>query len=520
MQHDPVNILLVDDQPGKLLTYQAILEGLGETLLVARSAREAMQVLFKSDVALMLIDVNMPEINGFELAEMIRGHPRFEKMAMMFVSAVFHDDLNRLRGYATGAVDYVTVPVVPELLRIKVRTFADLYRKTRQLELLNRQLDERIALRTAELEASTARVQESDARLHIALASARAGAWDLQFDTGEMRWSPELLALLGLPAQEAAPRRAAPLDHVYPADRDKVQALLAALPHAQGSPDLEFRVRAPEKEGELLWLRMTGQGSRSHRGEARGILQDVTSHKLAELALEHEAQRKDQFLATLCHELRDPLAPLAGSVRLLRTGDPEARQRYGSVLERQLGRLEKLVDNLLEISRISQGLVTLEREPVDLTSLLQACLDALAPRAQRHRLSIALPERDLYVAADPLRLAQVISHLLDRALHLSPAGGRVEVRLQEVDHDAELRVIDSGQGVPAADLDRIFHLFAHVEESSGQPGLNVGLPLVRRLVELHGGKVWAYSEGAGTELTMRLPLLQQMRERTELAEVG
>jgi len=154
-----VNILMVDDQPGKLLTYEAMLSELGENLLRANSAREALEHLLKAEVAVILIDVCMPELDGFELAAMIREHPRFEKTAIIFVSAVQITDLDRLKGYAAGAVDYVPVPVIPEVLRAKVKVFCELFRKTRQLEQLNIDLETRVAERTAQLEASTARLE-------------------------------------------------------------------------------------------------------------------------------------------------------------------------------------------------------------------------------------------------------------------------------------------------------------------------------------------------------------------------
>ena len=153
---DKVNILLVDDQPAKLLSYETILAGLGENLLKATSAREALEQLLRHDVAVILVDVCMPELDGFELAGMIREHPRFQKTAMIFISAIQVSDIDRLRGYEMGAVDYVPVPVIPEVLRAKIKVFAELYRKTRQLERFNAELEDRVRARTAELEASTA----------------------------------------------------------------------------------------------------------------------------------------------------------------------------------------------------------------------------------------------------------------------------------------------------------------------------------------------------------------------------
>ena len=158
---DKVNILLVDDQPGKLLSYEAILKDLDENLIKANSAREALECLLKTDIAVILLDVAMPELDGFQLAQLIREHPRYQKTAIIFISAIQVEDVDQLRGYDIGAVDYVPVPVVPAVLRAKVRIFVDLYRKTRELERLNSELESRVAQRTAELEASTERLRQS-----------------------------------------------------------------------------------------------------------------------------------------------------------------------------------------------------------------------------------------------------------------------------------------------------------------------------------------------------------------------
>src|SRR5690242_12903005 len=185
---DKVNILLVDDQPGKLLSYEAILYELNENLVKATSGREALEHLLKSEVAVVLVDVCMPDLDGFQLAAMIREHPRYQKTAMIFISAIHLTEMDRLRGYEMGAVDYVPVPVVPEVLRAKVRVFAELYRKTRLLERMNAELEERVSARTAELEASTVRLKQSEERRSLALAAGNMGSWDWDRSTGECAW--------------------------------------------------------------------------------------------------------------------------------------------------------------------------------------------------------------------------------------------------------------------------------------------------------------------------------------------
>src|SRR3954468_7073021 len=198
MTDDRVNVLLVDDQPAKLLAYEVILRELGENLVKAMSAREALEFLLKNDVAIILIDVCMPELDGFQLAAMIREHPRFQKTAIIFISAIHLTDVDRLRGYEMGAVDYVPVPVVPEVLRAKVKVFAELYRKTRQLEQLNAELERRVAERTAELESSAARLRESEQRRSVALAAGQMGSWDWDVENGECNWDAGQYRIFGV----------------------------------------------------------------------------------------------------------------------------------------------------------------------------------------------------------------------------------------------------------------------------------------------------------------------------------
>src|SRR5262245_19646097 len=172
-----VNILLVDDQPAKLLTYDVILRELGEKLVAADSARSAFEHLLKGDVAVVLLDVCMPELDGFELAKMIREHPRCKQTAIIFISGIYLSEADLIRGYELGAVDYVQIPVVPEVLRSKVKVFVDLYRKTRQLEQLNRELENRVAERTHDLAAANVRLVESERLRGLALAAGQMGTW-------------------------------------------------------------------------------------------------------------------------------------------------------------------------------------------------------------------------------------------------------------------------------------------------------------------------------------------------------
>lgn len=391
---DKANILLVDDQPAKLLSYEAMLGDLGETLITASSGGEALDHLLRTDVAVVLVDVCMPELDGFELVAMMREHPRFQKTPIIFVSGVYLTELDRLKGYACGAVDYVSVPVVPEILRAKVSVFVDLFRKTRELERLNRDLERRVAERTAELEASAA---------------------DL---------------------------------------RDREEALRDA------------------------------------------------------------DRRKDEFLAMLAHEIRNPLAPIRTAVQLLRLKElpDDQRVRAREVIGRQVEHLVRLIDDLLDVVRITRGAITLQRERVDMAEVVARAVETSRPLidARRHELAIVLPERPLMVDGDITRLSQVLGNLLNNAAKYTESDGRIQVRVERDGGEAVIRVQDNGVGIAGAMLPKVFDLFTQVDRPLDHPsgGLGIGLALVRRLVEMHGGSVRAHSRGAGhgTEMVVRLPI--------------
>src|ERR1700754_3566322 len=227
MDHEKVNILLVDDQTAKLLAYEVILKELGENLVVASSGREGLEFLLKNEVAVILVDVCMPELDGFELAAMIREHPRFRKTAIICISAIQVSDLDRLRGYEMGAVDYVPVPVVPEVLRAKLKVFAELYRKTRELERLNAELEDRVRARTAELEESHRRLLESEQRRSLAIAAGKMGSWDWDWVNGDWMWDEGQYQICGVDPQSFEVTSASVLALLHPDDIEELRKALA-----------------------------------------------------------------------------------------------------------------------------------------------------------------------------------------------------------------------------------------------------------------------------------------------------
>jgi PAS domain S-box-containing protein len=308
---DKVNILLVDDQPAKLLSYEAILREIDENLIKASSGREALEHLLKSDIAVVLMDVCMPELDGFELAAMIRDHPRFRKTAIIFVSAIHLTDVDRLRGYEMGAVDYVPVPVVPEVLRAKVKIFAELYRKSRQLEQLNVELERRVADRTAELERSTRRLQQSEDRRNLALAAGKMGSWDWDLVRGDCAFDEGQKQIFGVdPASfEVTLDSVRQLVH-----RDDWRILCRAIKQARqdaGSYQVEFRICRPDGVRWCLGTAAASKDAANQISRISGVTIDITDRK--------EAEERQLLLAReVDHRAKNALAVVHAIVSLTR----------------------------------------------------------------------------------------------------------------------------------------------------------------------------------------------------------
>ena len=315
--NDKVNVLLVDDQPAKLLANEEILRSLGENLIKASSAREALEFLLKNEAAVVLIDVCMPELDGFQLAAMIREHPRFQRTAIIFISAVQVDDVDRVRGYEMGAVDYVPVPVVPAVLRAKVKIFAELYRKTRQLERLNTELERRVSERTAELKASNVRLVQSEQGRSLALAAGQMGSWDFDPATGECKWDEGQHHIFGVERglfQVTVDNIRA---MIHPEDWARLLESGRRMARGERTVQSDFRVVRPG--GSVRWC--TGTAAASFDSADRlvrvsGVTIDVTERKEAE-------ERQDLLAREVDHRARNALAVVQSIVRLTRANNVE-----------------------------------------------------------------------------------------------------------------------------------------------------------------------------------------------------
>jgi PAS domain S-box-containing protein len=329
---DRVNILLVDDQSAKLLSYEVILQDLGENLLKASSATEALEHLLKTEIAVVLVDVCMPGFDGFELAAMIREHPRCQRTAIIFISAIHLADVDRIRGYQMGAVDYVPVPIIPDLLRAKVKIFVELYRKTRQLEQLNSELERRVAERTAELQSYADRLLQSEHRRNLALAAGQMGSWDWDLTNGDCMWDEGQCRIFGVdPATfRATPEKIGAL--LEGEDWQRLQEAWATARNHGDTYEAEFRVR--RRDGEMRWclgIAAATVDASNRIVRVSGVTIDITGRK--------EAEERQAFLAReVDHRARNVLAVVQSVLHLTKANTNEA---YATAVEGRITALAR-----------------------------------------------------------------------------------------------------------------------------------------------------------------------------------
>jgi signal transduction histidine kinase len=403
-----VNILIVDDEPKNLTVLESVLDDPDYRLVRATSGEEALLALMAEEFAVLILDVRMPGMSGFEVAQLVKDRKKTARLPIIFLTAYYNEDGHILEGYGTGAVDFLHKPVQPTVLRSKVAVFAELYKKGRELAAANRML------------------------------------------LGEV------------------------------AERRRAEASLSEL-----AESLERRVTERTRE-----------------------LQD------SEARLLDAHRRKDEFLATLAHELRNPLAPLRSAVELIKHGGltPEKLEWASGMMERQVRSLVRLIDDLMDVSRINQGKIELKREPIALNEVLAEAVETVRPLIEesRHELAVLLPDRKVVVDADRTRLAQALLNLLNNAVKYTDAGGRIEVGVLVEKGNAVITIRDSGIGIAPEHLEEVFQMFSQVESAltRSRGGLGIGLSLTRRLVEMHGGTVRAFSDGVGqgSRFHISLPL--------------
>lgn len=450
MDHEKVNILLVDDQPAKLLAYEVILKDLGENLVIASSGREALEILLKTEIAVILVDVCMPELDGFELAAMIREHPRFQKTAMIFISAIQVSDIDRLRGYEMGAVDYVPVPVVPEVLRAKIRVFAELYRKTRELERLNHELEDRVRARTAELESSTAKLRESEQRRSMAIAAGKMGSWDWDWISGDWMWDEGQYRIFGVSAESFEVNPANVQALLHPDDVDQLRKAIAEFNKGTRSYETEFRIVRPD--GEVRWCVGTAAATVDESGRVvrvSGVTVDITERKRAE-------ERQNLLAREVDHRAKNALALAQSIVRLTRADEVKA---YVNAVEGRINALAR-VHTILSLSSW-QG--------AELSRLIE---EELAPYSLGGQIRLAGSEVQL-LPATAQTLALALHELFTNSAKygaLSTRSGRLAIDWRVEDEVLTLRWEESGGPLVTTPKSRGFgtrSLLASVESQLG-----------------------------------------------------
>jgi len=479
---DKVNILMVDDQPAKLMSYEVILAELGENLLKATSASEALNILLKTDIAVVLMDVSMPDMDGFELADLIRQHPRFKKTAIIFISGVHLTDSDRIQGYRSGAVDYISVPVVPDVLRAKISIFVELHRKTRMLEALNQDLEYRVTERTEELRKSEAQFRMRAELLEVASEAIMVRSKD---DT-IVFWNPGAESIYGWRRDEVLGKNIHTLLRtVFPVPREDIERALREQKRWEGN-----LIQKTRDGAEVV---VACRKSMNHEGDAvLEVGRDITAQQRAE-----ERLRETEKLAAMgrvagiiAHEINNPLAAITNIFYLLRNHpslDAEAR-RCADMAEVELQRVSHITRQTLSFYRESKHPI-----PVALPELLDDVL-GLQDRALRSN-SIAVRKRFLCAAqvrGFPVELRQVFLNLIGNAIQAMPEGGVLGVRVREATdwtrqrHGIAISIIDTGKGIQPEDARRLFEPFFSTKSTKGT---GLGLWISKGIVQKYDGTI-------------------------------
>lgn len=530
-------ILVVDDNPDKLVALKAALSSLGHEIVTAGSGPEALRWLLRRDFAVVLLDVNMPGMGGFETARLVRQRRRNRHTPLIFITA-YGDDVRAIEGYSLGAVDYLPAPIVPAVLLAKVNVFLELHRRdalvrehaarlqqqTRQLQALTRTSLElhgaRSIVQSLQIVADAAREILDSRQACVIITADQNGLTQHELVISPMgRVSTRLGAPSGIdlpavvaqfarcPHPTAAELADANLGPLWNVDVGSASHGLAVPLIARGGNPMGLMLASSRREGDF-----TADDEALFVQLAQLAASTVENTLFAEA---REANRiKDEFLATLSHELRTPLSSILGWTQLLKTNmlDADETNEALEIIERN-GQMQcKLIEDLLDVSRIVTGKMQLNMRPLSLRAVVEAAINVLIPSAQAKQVEIvpSLDPRADRISGDPDRLQQVLWNLLSNALKFSPAGGKIDVSLEAIDGHALVQVRDYGEGISPEFLPHVFDRFRQADSSTSRKhgGLGIGLAIVRHVVELHGGSVRAESggPGCGTTIALTLPL--------------
>ncbi len=525
--NEKVNILMVDDQPAKLLSYEVMLGGIGENLIKATSAKETLEILLKTDVAVVLMDVSMPELDGFQLASMIRQHPRFQRTAIIFVSAVHLTHLDQLKGYEHGAVDYISVPVVPELLRAKVRVFAELHRKTRQLETLNRELEQRVLERTEEL----ANKAELLLRLNVELVSKNQEldaivhtAPDIIFsrkaDGSRDYISGRFYDYTGAPAHSG--NGFGWLDYVHP--EDKGQAMADWVHSVESGTNYEAEYRLRSAQGAYRWFRARAVPIRDDAGNIvkwYGTCSDIHDSKVLEQSIRDNASELEKMVDRRTDELRRL------SIRLMTLRDEERRRLARDLhdgLGQELAVAKIVLDRMIQetpasraketateassiVDRAIQQVRTMSHllhppllDEVGLLSALAWYAEGLTKRSGIETTLDVQPAEFPRLAGEmETAVFRIVQEALTNVFRHSEAT-KAEITLTQRDGTIMVAVRDDGKGIGES--------VAELRPDS----IGVGIGGMKQRAKELGGELHLRNMHPGTLLELKLPRKSALRE--------
>jgi PAS domain S-box-containing protein len=434
----------------------------------------------------------------------------------------FTDTASARKTYAAmQIVAMVVVPLVRAGRLVAILVMAD--RKPRQWTEDDARLLEQVAERTLfaiEGARAASALREQRNVMQLAMSTARMGAWtrDLVLDT--LWWSPEFAELFGMSADDTNYERSRLFEQVRPEDQVRLPAIIEAALRDGQDYAVEFEFQHA-RTGEWRWMESRGRavyGADGRPTKIYGLAMDITERRRAMAALQEADRRKDEFLATLAHELRNPLAPIKSGLHILRTTqDPEQSQTALAIMDRQVGQMVRLVDDLLDVARITTGKVDLRSEPFDLATAIRGAVETTAPEPGQPRASVTVngPREPVLVDGDCTRLSQVFANLLNNSAKYSEPGQPISISFAREGDQAVIRVRDAGIGIHPEMLPRIFEMFRQADRTGGRSrgGLGIGLSLVKRIVELHHGTVTAHSEGLGrgSEFVVRIPAIDAVQ---------
>jgi PAS domain S-box-containing protein len=495
---EKVNILLVDDQPNNLLALESILAETGENLVRANSGYSTLRQLLDHEFAVILLDVQMPDLDGFETATLIRQREKSRDTPIIFLTALSRSETNVFRGYELGAVDYIFKPFHPDILRSKVNVFVQLFR---QREKLKKQAQELLRL---------SRQNE------LILNAAAEGVVGLNLEGIATFANPAAARMFGRYAEEVVASEIHSLVHPdFPgvttcAARDcPLRTILTGDYSREDIEETFFR-----KDGTSFPVEISSSPMRDIDGRILGAVltfRDVTDKRAAAATAEaerryreSEAQNraKDNFLATLSHELRTPMTSILGWVQFLRLGgySQEDLDEALATIETSARLQARLIDDMLDVSRIVLGKFQVDLQPTKMSDIVEAALTTARHAAQERDIKISAAiettDHDL-VEADAARMQQVIGNILSNAIKFTPSGKRVDLKLERVNSDVKISIADQGEGIEASFLPHVFERLRQADESAQRSGLGLGLAIARHIVELHHGDITAESDGLG-----------------------